>query len=147
MGTLRNRDHEWFCYEYIVDHNGTKAAVRAGYSEHTAAQQACRLLKREDVQARIEELEKDLCTSLGLTAGQVITDLMAVVRRCMQAEPVKEWDYEAKEYRETGEWMFDSKGANKALELLGQHLGMFGKGQKVSVETEDKTIRVTLTDD
>ena len=144
---LRNRQHERFCREYIRDHNGTKAAIRAGYAEHAAAQQASRLLKREDIFERVKALEVDLCASLGLTAGKVITDLMTVVERCMQAEPVKEWDYEAHEYRETGEYMFDSKGANKALELLGQHLGMFGKGQKVQVETEDKQIRVTLSDD
>ena len=147
MGALKNRDYERFCYEYIIDHNGTKAATRAGYSEHTAAQQACRILKKPDVQARIVELEADVCESLGLTAAKVLNDLMTVTQRCMQAVPVLEWNYELREMVETGEYQFDSKGANKALELLGQHLGMFGKGKQLSLETEDKTIRVTLTDD
>ena len=147
MGALKNRDYERFCYEYIIDHNGTKAATRAGYSEHTAAQQACRILKKPEVQARIVELEADVCESLGLTAAKVIRDLMTVANRCMQGEPELTWDYEAHEYRESGQYTFDAKGANKALELLGQHLGMFGKGKQLSLETEEKTIRVTLTDD
>ena len=147
MGALKNRDYERFCHEYIIDHNGTKAATRAGYSEHTAAQQACRILKKPEVQERIVELEANICESLGLTAATVLHDLMKVAERCMQAVPVMEWNYELREMVATGEYQFDSKGANRALELLGQHLGMFGKGKQLSLETEDKTIRVTLTDD
>lgn len=37
-----------------------------------------------------------------------------------------------KEGNETGEYRFDSAGANRALELLGRHLGMWGKGDKGS---------------
>jgi phage terminase small subunit len=41
-----------FCQEYIVDMNATEAAVRAGYSAHTAKQQGHRLLKYPCVQSR-----------------------------------------------------------------------------------------------
>ena len=38
-----------FVDEYQVDLNGTQAAIRAGYSERTAAQQASRLLRNVKV--------------------------------------------------------------------------------------------------
>ena len=146
MGELKNRDFERFCREYIIDHNGTKAAIRAGYSEHTAAQQASRLLKKPQIQERIEELEKDVCDALGLKAAWVVQRLMTVVDRAMQAEPVKIWDPGARAMVETGEYMFDSRGANNALEILAKHLGML-ESKKVTVETGDTKIRVTLSDD
>ncbi len=48
-----------FVDEYVVDLNGTQAAIRAGYSEKTAASQAERLLRNVDVAAEIaEKLQK-----------------------------------------------------------------------------------------
>ncbi len=38
-----------FAEEYVVDHNATQAAIRAGYSERTAKQQGSRLLTNVDV--------------------------------------------------------------------------------------------------
>jgi phage terminase small subunit len=44
---------EKFVEEYMLDQNGTQAAIRAGYSPHTAHASACRLLKRDDVKSAI----------------------------------------------------------------------------------------------
>ena len=46
----------------------------------------------------------------------------------MQAVPVMD-----REGHETGEWEFDSGGANRALELLGKHLQLFGDGDDSGV--------------
>ncbi|MBT4588328.1 MAG: terminase small subunit, partial [Rhodospirillaceae bacterium] len=35
-----NAKQQAFIEEYIVDFNGTQAAIRAGYSEHTANEQS-----------------------------------------------------------------------------------------------------------
>jgi phage terminase small subunit len=40
-------------------------------------------------------------------------------------EEVQKWDYENKCMTGTGRFIYDSKGANKALELIGKHLGMY----------------------
>ena len=42
----------------------------------------------------------------------------------------------------TGEWKFDSAGANRSLELLGRHLGMFT--DKFKIVDENLHITVTL---
>ncbi|MEZ3496705.1 MAG: terminase small subunit [Lachnospiraceae bacterium] len=116
---------ERFCQEYAVDYNGTNAAKRAGYSESTAASQASRLLKNAKVLSRVRAIQKEQLEKTALTKASVLLNLMDVYDRCMQKKPVTEWDYEAGEYKETGTYAFDSKGALRALELLGKHLAMF----------------------
>ena len=60
---------ERFCQEYAKDCNGTKAAIRAGYSEKTAKSQACRLLTKGDVKARVDELLGEAKEAAGFTAA------------------------------------------------------------------------------
>jgi len=114
-----------FIEEYMVDLNATQAAIRAGYSEKTACAQASRLLTNVNILARIEELKKTRAERLNLDAYWVLKRLMEISDRSMQAEPVMQWDYEEQQLVPSGEYQFDSSGANKATELIGKHLGMF----------------------
>ena len=116
---------ELFCAEYLVDYNGTKAAQRAGYAEKTAAAQAARLLRNVNILSRVRALQKERLEKLAVTQESVLLNLLEVYDRCMQKKPVYEWDYETGQYKETGEYAFDSKGALRALELIGKHLAMF----------------------
>lgn len=116
---------ELFCQEYVIDYNGTKAAIRAGYSQKTAKSQAHRLLTKEHILARIRAIQKERLEKLAVTQESVLLNLLEIYDRCMQAKPVLEWDYGEKKYVETGEYTFDSKGALKAMEMIGKHLAMF----------------------
>jgi phage terminase small subunit len=116
---------EQFAQEYIIDLNATQAAIRAGYSEKTAGEQGSRLLKNVKVLTRIDELKQERAERNQLDQDWVLTRLRQISDRCVQAEPVLKWDYEERMLVETGEYQFDSVGANKATELIGKHLGMF----------------------
>jgi hypothetical protein len=61
----------------------------------------------------------------GLNREWVISRLMTVVDRCMQAEPVLD-----KEGSETGQYRFDASGANQALKMLGDTMGLFKPAEK-----------------
>ncbi|MGN1307049.1 MAG: terminase small subunit, partial [Faecousia sp.] len=126
-----------FCQEYVIDYNGTEAAIRAGYSDKRAASQASTLLKREDVMERIAQLQKEQAQRLGLSADRVVMELWEIYRRCMQAEPVMEWDAEAHSYVPSeAEYTFDANGAVKALKLIGEHIGMWNRKElKLTDET------------
>ena len=126
-----------FCKEYVIDYNGTQAAIRAGYSEKTAKVQASQLLREEKILTTIKNLQKEQMQELCLCEEKVIKDLCSILIRCMSAEPVMEWDYEEHDYVKTGEYQFDSKGALKAIELLGKHLGMFNKNDGSRPEDND----------
>lgn len=122
---------ELFCKEYLKDLNATQAAIRAGYSEKTAKEQGSMLLSRLNIRARVQELMAERSKQTLVDAAYVIEGLVEVKERCLQRQPVMIWDAKQKamvqKVDENGNhlWMFDSNGANKALELLGKHLAMF----------------------
>jgi phage terminase small subunit len=81
------------------------------------------------VRDRIQELAniatKNAIINTRLDREWVIKRLMSVVDRCMQAEPVMD-----KKGELTGEFKFDSAGANAALKMLGDTMGMFKPAEK-----------------
>src|SRR5699024_9420598 len=116
---------EMFCREYLIDLNATQAAIRAGYSERTAGAAASRLLKDVNIIARVKELKDKRADELELDAYWVLKRLKDVSDRSMQMEPVMQYDPALGEMVETGEFQFDSHGANRSTELIGRHIGMF----------------------
>ena len=57
---------EKFCQAYVISRNATAAAKEAGYSERSAYNQGYELLKRTDVQERIDELEEEYSTDVDI---------------------------------------------------------------------------------
>lgn len=49
---------ERFCRYYLTEPSATRAAVKAGYSEHTAGQQGHRLLKNVEILQRIDAIRR-----------------------------------------------------------------------------------------
>lgn len=127
---------ELFCREYVVDYNGTRAAQRAGYSEKTAYSMACALLKKPEVLDQIRRLQAEQVERLSITSDYVLLRLVETLERCMQARPVTEWDAGEGKRRETGVYTFDSKGALRALELIGRHIGMWQQEMKVTASVD-----------
>ncbi len=121
-----------FVNEYLKDFNGTQAAIKAGWKESSARQTAYRLLTKDYIQTAIKKRVDDRIAALQLDQNFVIKGLIEVYERCMQAEPVLDGEGEP-----TGEWKFDSKSANKALESLGRHLQMFPNNVKHSNDPEN----------
>lgn len=135
-----------FCEEYLIDLNATQAAIRAGYSEQTARVIAAQNLSKLNIQEKISELRKNISSKLELDAQWVLQRLKDISDRCVQAEPVMIRNSNG-EMEESGEYRFDSAGANKATELIGKHLGMFGdkldvtsKGQQLKMITGFKVV-------
>ncbi len=60
-----------FVEEYLVDLNATQAAIRTGYSEKTACEQASRLLANVKVSAAVAEARKRLADKSGITLERV----------------------------------------------------------------------------
>lgn len=134
---------EMFCHEYLIDLNATQAYIRTFACEYnTARSESYKLKSNPYISARIKELMDARKDAVLYDANFVVENLIAVSQRCQQAEPVMEWDYEEKKMKPTGEYEFDSNGANKALELLGKHMGMFK--DKVEHSGEIKGMEITI---
>ena len=122
---MLNEKQKQFCEEYIIDLNGTQAAIRAGYSEKTANRIASELLTKLDIQEYICKLKNKRSERVKYSQDELMRDILEVKNRCMQANPVLD-----KEGNETGVWKFDSNGANKALDMLAKHVGFYETDNK-----------------
>lgn len=61
-----------FCKEYLVDLNGTQAAIRAGYSKKTAGDQAKQMLHTPSVKKEVERLLAARSKRTEITADLVL---------------------------------------------------------------------------
>jgi phage terminase small subunit len=120
-----------FVDEYMVDMNGTQAAIRAGYSARNADKIASELLGKTGVAAAVAAAKAARAKRTEVTADWVIKQLRRNYRRAMEAEVLRDRDGNP-----TGEYVYDGAVANKALELLGKHVGMFVEKHEIRHEGE-----------
>ena len=161
-----------FVDEYLVDFNGTQAAIRAGYSEKTAAATATRLLRNVNIQNEISRRQKDLQRRTEVTQDRVVKELARVAfanatdyaraeLRTHTKEDGTEVTYQTVEIKQTVELTDDQRaaiagikqGANgievklydklKALELLGRYIGMFNDKLTLAGQA-DTMLNVTI---
>ncbi len=93
---------ERFCLEYVVDFNATQAAIRAGYSEHTATEIAYENLRKPHISSRLAALQTEDATKTQLTREFVLEGLMDIAATSEVAS-----------------------ARVRAFELLGKHLALF----------------------
>lgn len=67
-----------FIAEYLIDLNATQAAIRAGYSEDSAAIIGFENLRKPYIQAEIRRRQEDTAASLGLTREKLLREWMRV---------------------------------------------------------------------
>jgi phage terminase small subunit len=114
-----------FCEEYIKDHNGAQAAIRAGYSRRTANVQASKLLTIPSIAEKIAVMQALTAQRNAVDADWVLKRLRQVHRLAIEGNPIFE------KGQEVGR-KIDFGGANRALELIGKHIGMFVERRELS---------------
>ena len=132
-----------FCEEYLKDLNATQAAIRAGYSEKTAASQAARLLINVNIQSKIAELKQERSQRVQIDADWVLMAAKKIYDRCMQEEPILDRDGNPLKVVDgngviVAAYKFDSSGANKALDTIGKHVSVQAFNEKVTSEVTHK---------
>jgi phage terminase small subunit len=69
---------EKFCQEYLIDLNGSKSAIRAGYSEKTSREIASNLLTKVNIQSYIQLLREKQIKRTEVTADKVIKEIARI---------------------------------------------------------------------
>ena len=138
---------ERFVEEYLLDRCAKNAAIRAGYAKTTAKSKSFELLRKPHIAEAISAAQSDRAERLKVSQDYVLKNLMEVAERCLQKVPVLKrkygvspqgkdkdgnqlWAFSAANRHTTDDtghhlWTFDARGATRALELIGKHLGMF----------------------
>ncbi len=75
MGKRRAQREEIFAREYLIDLNGTKAAIAAGYSEKGADVRAAELLGTRRVKDLIAKLAEQKLRKLDVSVERILTEL------------------------------------------------------------------------
>jgi len=141
---------ERFIAEYLIDLNGTQAAIRAGYSPRTANEQAAALLAKPSIRARTEAGKARQIAKAEVTAQRVIDEMAAIgfadIRQAFKGRKMLDVeelpDGIAKAVSSTEVVRRNVAGGDghtddihklrlwdkpKALEMLAKHLGLFEK--------------------
>lgn len=126
-----------FCDEYLVDLNATQAAIRAGYSEKYAGQNADKLLKntklKEYIAARMAEKESKLIAD----QDEVLKYLTSVLRgESKSTEIVVEGCGDGISEARTIKKEPSEKDRLKAAELLGKRYGLYTEKIETDVDME-----------
>ncbi len=147
-----------FIEEYLIDLNGTQAAIRAGYSVGAARQIAAVKMTKVVIRAQIDAALKERSERLRVTQDQVIQELKLIGFSRMKT--FARWNVSGVSFKDSDELTDEESacileitettnqhgGALKlklhskveALRLLGQHIGMF-KGDVEDEEPEEYT--------
>ncbi len=137
-----------FVEEYLIDLNATQAAIRTGYSEKTAYSIGQENLKKPEVQTAIQEAQNKRSERVQISQDDVLRDLMELRDMCMGRKSVIVTDTVKNNQEGTVNtvdnhvYAFEPAGANKALELLGKHLGMFK--ERVDLTSGDKSLPTVI---
>lgn len=154
--TISAKEHR-FCEEYLVDLNATQAAIRAGYTRHTARQQGSRLMTDADIISTIDEMKAERSEQTGINAAWLLkrladeaeADVADLYGENGELLPVEEWplvwrtglitaiDVEiirAPDGTEMG-ILKKVKVADRArrLELIGKHISVKAFEERVAV--------------
>ncbi len=74
-----NPRQQRFVEEYLLDLNGTKAAIRAGYSARTANEQAVRLLANVSVRSAIERGKSEVAARTGASVDELVNRMRQII--------------------------------------------------------------------
>lgn len=139
--TIKQEKYAQGLFKGMTQREAYKAAYDAqNMTDKSIDEKACELAANVKVKERIEDLVDQFTQTSMITKEYILSSLNNVARRCQQVEPVL--IKEDGVLVESGEYKFDSSGANKSLELLGKHLKLFT--EKVE-STSD--VKVEIIDD
>lgn len=135
-----------FIEEYLIDLNATQAAIRAGYAEKTANREGSRLLSNVDIQEAIQDAQNKRAERVNVTQDDVLRGLLEIISMSTGKQKITETELSKVDGAivpmDVEKVCFEPHAANKALELLGKHLGMFK--DKVDVTNSDGSLRPTI---
>ena len=139
MNTKLTPKQERFIDEYLVDLNATQAACRAGYSRNSARQIGQENLSKPVIATAIAAAKKERSEAIQIDAQWVLKQAVELHQRCMQqVKPALHPKTRKQMTDDDGNalYSFNAAAANRALELIGKHVGINAFRENVQVNAE-----------
>lgn len=118
MPILKNSRHEMFAHAVAKGSVPGNAYVSAGYSTNGADRNAHRLMKKDEIKSRIDEIKANIAKmgqeKAGIDKAWILTMLQDIAKY---------------------HWKRNAAASNRALELMGKEAGMFR--ERVGLEGVD----------
>lgn len=122
-----------FVDNYALTLNATEAYRRYNPNASNASSAAAKLMNKDHVRQAIEKKLRARREHTDIDEAWVLEKTRTVVERCMQEVPVLD-----KDGTPTGEFKFDSLGALRGLQMIGEHMAMWkGRGSDRNSELTD----------
>ncbi len=138
-----------FINEYLIDHNATAAARRAGYSAHTANVQGTQLLSNTKVAAEISQRQKSDSARLEVTKEKLIAELAQIafsdpnaIISCLQAgKSLKDANLKFLKSISVSKngWNIVMADKLSAIGLLMKYLGFEPKSDSVNLQSDENS--------
>ena len=132
MNTKRHDDltpkQKRFCEAYVIDMNGTKAAIAAGFSRKNARSAASTFLTKPNIQREIQKHQAKLAQKTEISAERVVNKLAEIAFGKTDPDLPKPADQ------------------LNALAQLGRHLGLFVERHEVDQRTTLLNVSVSAAD-
>lgn len=158
-----------FVHEYLIDLNGTQAAIRAGYSPATADVQASQLLGELNIAAAVAKGKAQRLARVNITADSVLSEMHALATSCVDHYKIDEFGNlkptddapdnamaavasvkkkirHAKDGSVTYEVEFRLWDKPGSLKLMGKHAGVAACSEKVEVTGKNGGPIETITE-
>lgn len=126
-----------FIDEYLVDRNGTQAAIRAGYSKKIAKQIAAVNMTKHDVVVEIQKRELELQKKTEISQEWVLKRLKHISDFNAEAIDVP---FGSGDSAIINKKMRDAAASNRSTELIGKHLGLFVEKIEAKIDITDENI-------
>lgn len=158
-----NAKQQRFCEEYLIDLNGTQAAIRAGYSKKTASAIAVENLQKPAINSYVAKLKETRSEATKITANRILRELSNIAYGNMKdfidfdengikLKPkedigddnlgiISELNLETKTDKEgnvSRQTKFKIYPKDNAIALIMRHLGLFEKDN--SQQSKDITV-------
>ena len=116
-----------FCQEYIVDNNGMRAAIVAGYSKKSARVIASENLTKLNVKNEIARLQKKNIEKIEVTVEEILTELKRIAFDLQDSE-------------------VNMREKLRAIEMLGKHLGMFVERREIefNAKIDQRIVKIDI---
>ena len=132
-----SKKEEKFVIEYVRTGNATQSAIKAGYSERSARQTACRMLTKDYILKAIDELVKQMNSEKIADAEEVMMLLTEIAR----GETVEQNAFIDKNGNPIiVETKVKEKERVKALELLGKRYKLYTDKVEASVDGQVQVV-------